>query len=73
LVDSYVENNFTQHLAHSQLDHPTSSYWLGAVALNELNTNTLESAAGHHVSLYSGRELTLTKVCFTSWAGNDDI
>ncbi|XP_018027289.2 sushi, von Willebrand factor type A, EGF and pentraxin domain-containing protein 1, partial [Hyalella azteca] len=54
LVDSYVENNFTQHLAHSQLDHPTSSYWLGAVALNELNTNTLESAGGDHVSLYSG-------------------
>lgn len=54
LVDSYPENNFTQHLAHLQLDHPTSSYWLGAVTLNDLNTNTLESAGGEHVSLYSG-------------------
>ncbi|XP_069982832.1 uncharacterized protein uif isoform X1 [Penaeus vannamei] len=54
LVESYEQNNFTEHLAHQTLDHPTNSYWLGLVSLNDLSTNTLESAGGQHVSLYSG-------------------
>ncbi|CAL4150116.1 unnamed protein product [Meganyctiphanes norvegica] len=54
LVESYEQNNFTQWLAHSELDTPTNSYWLGLVSLNDLSTNTLESAGGRHVSLYSG-------------------
>ncbi|XP_063614589.1 sushi, von Willebrand factor type A, EGF and pentraxin domain-containing protein 1-like isoform X2 [Penaeus indicus] len=53
-VESYEQNNFTEHLAHQTLDHPTNSYWLGLVSLNDLSTNTLESAGGKHVSLYSG-------------------
>ncbi|XP_064091137.1 sushi, von Willebrand factor type A, EGF and pentraxin domain-containing protein 1-like isoform X2 [Macrobrachium nipponense] len=54
LVESYDQNNFTENLAHQTLDDPTNSYWLGLVSLNDLSTNTLESAGGKHVSLYSG-------------------
>ncbi|XP_045614794.2 uncharacterized protein uif isoform X1 [Procambarus clarkii] len=54
LVESYSQNNFTEGLAHASLDDPTNSYWLGLVSLNDLSTNTLESASGKHVSLYSG-------------------
>ncbi|XP_071520140.1 uncharacterized protein uif isoform X2 [Panulirus ornatus] len=54
LVESYGQNNFTEGLAHQVLDEPTNSYWLGLVSLNDLSTNTLESAGGEHVSLYSG-------------------
>ncbi|KAK7079934.1 Calcium ion binding, partial [Halocaridina rubra] len=54
LVESYNQNNFTEGLAHKTLDEPTSSYWLGLMSLNDLSTNTLESAGGKHVSLYSG-------------------
>ncbi|XP_076035426.1 sushi, von Willebrand factor type A, EGF and pentraxin domain-containing protein uif [Oratosquilla oratoria] len=54
LIESYQENNFTQILANEFLQEPTKSYWLGLVSLNDLSTNTLESAGGRHVSLYSG-------------------
>ncbi|XP_045124302.1 sushi, von Willebrand factor type A, EGF and pentraxin domain-containing protein 1-like isoform X1 [Portunus trituberculatus] len=54
LVESYEQNNFTNTLAKRSLDDAANSYWLGLVTLNDLSTNTLGSASGKHVSLYSG-------------------
>lgn len=58
-VESYSENNMTATIANYSgsverrgLDH----YWLGLASLDDLRTNTLESAAGALVSQYSGRE-----------------
>ncbi|KAH1029276.1 uncharacterized protein LOC109533262 isoform X1 [Dendroctonus ponderosae] len=56
-VESYSENNLTASIANYSgsverrgLDH----YWLGLASLDDLRTNTLESAAGALVSQYSG-------------------
>ncbi|XP_054265760.1 uncharacterized protein LOC128988471 [Macrosteles quadrilineatus] len=57
LVESYAENNFTAKLAHKSLgpaDRANQKYWLGLASLDDLNTNTLESAAGVLVSQYAG-------------------
>lgn len=58
-VESYAENNLTASIANSSgsierrgLDH----YWLGLASLDDLRTNTLESAAGTLVSQYSGKK-----------------
>lgn len=56
LVESYDQNNFTNTLAARELGEEEQSYWLGLVSLNDLSTNTLGSASGKHVSLYSGEE-----------------
>lgn len=59
-VESYAENNLTASIANSSgsierrgLDH----YWLGLASLDDLRTNTLESAAGTLVSQYSGKKI----------------
>lgn len=58
LVESYSENNFTAGLATRSLgpaDRNQQHYWLGLASLDDLRTNTLESAAGLLVSQYSGK------------------
>lgn len=58
LVESYAENNFTAGLATKSLgpgDHNKQKYWLGLASLDDLRTNTLESAAGVLVSQYAGQ------------------
>ncbi|KAG8295757.1 calcium ion binding [Homalodisca vitripennis] len=57
LVESYAENNFTAKLAYKSLgpvDRSNQKYWLGLASLDDLRTNTLESAAGVLVSQYAG-------------------
>ncbi|XP_046990617.1 sushi, von Willebrand factor type A, EGF and pentraxin domain-containing protein 1 [Schistocerca americana] len=57
LVESYAENNYTASVALRSLqpgDHSSHQYWLGLAALDDLRTNTLESAAGLLVSQYAG-------------------
>ena len=55
LVQGSQENNFTSHLAYSYLKDATSkSYWLGMKTIDNLSTNTLESAKGKFVSKYIG-------------------
>ncbi|KAK9718535.1 CUB domain [Popillia japonica] len=56
-VESYSENNLTASIATSSvgLDRRSDNhYWLGLASLDDLKTNTLESAAGTLVSQYSG-------------------
>ena len=55
LVEGTQENNFTSHLAYSYLkDANIKSYWLGMHTIDNLLTNTLESASGRFVSKYIG-------------------
>ena len=57
MVETYSEANATDTLADRYLGSTGSSnrnFWLGLQTLNDLTTNTLESASGDHVSLYSG-------------------
>ncbi|XP_040577922.1 uncharacterized protein uif [Lepeophtheirus salmonis] len=56
-IESYDQNNFTARLAKefiSEEEFERKGYWLGLKAYNELQTNTLESAAGHQISKYYG-------------------
>lgn len=55
-VESYTENNITLGLAsHGEMNRRMSDkYWLGLASLDDLRTNTLESASGLLVSQYSG-------------------
>lgn len=50
VVESYSENNMSANMIGRHLDH----YWLGLASLDDLRTNTLESAAGMLVSQYAG-------------------
>ena len=50
VVESYTENNMTVGMIGRHLDR----YWLGLASLDDLRTNTLESAAGMLVSQYAG-------------------
>lgn len=50
VVESYSENNVSASMVPPKLKH----YWLGLVSLDDLLTNTLESAAGMLVSQYAG-------------------
>lgn len=55
-IDTYSENNITLSIANTA-DHGrrnSEKYWLGLASLDDLRTNTLESAAGQLVSQYSG-------------------
>ncbi|XP_072154980.1 uncharacterized protein uif isoform X2 [Bemisia tabaci] len=57
LVESYAENNYTAGLALRSLapsERSNQQYWLGLTSLDDLRTNTLESAAGVLVSQYAG-------------------
>ena len=55
-IDSYTENNLTLSIAASADPNKRLSdkYWLGLASLDDLRTNTLESASGALVSQYSG-------------------
>lgn len=54
-VDTYYENNVTHSLIRtSDPIKRTNKYWLGLATLDDLRTNTLESASGILVSQYSG-------------------
>lgn len=55
-IDSFTENNVTLSLALSNDVNKrlSNKYWLGLASLDDLRTNTLESAAGTLVSQYSG-------------------
>ncbi|XP_077268738.1 sushi, von Willebrand factor type A, EGF and pentraxin domain-containing protein uif isoform X1 [Temnothorax americanus] len=50
VVESYSENNMSANMIGRHLDR----YWLGLASLDDLRTNTLESAAGMLVSQYAG-------------------
>lgn len=50
VVESYSENNMTTGMIGRNIDH----YWLGLSSLDDLRTDTLESAAGMLVSQYAG-------------------
>lgn len=50
VVESYSENNMSVSMVGRHLDR----YWLGLASLDDLRTNTLESAAGMLVSQYAG-------------------
>lgn len=57
-VESYAENNLTASLATQSVPlerRGSNHYWLGLASLDDLKTNTLESAAASLVSLYSGK------------------
>jgi hypothetical protein len=57
LVESFTENNFTAGLATRSTgpaERNGKHYWLGLASLDDLRTNTLESAAGLLVSQYAG-------------------
>lgn len=56
-VESYGENNLTASIAASTVAgdrRGTNHYWLGLASLDDLKTNTLESASGTLASQYSG-------------------
>ncbi|KAK9881868.1 hypothetical protein WA026_018067 [Henosepilachna vigintioctopunctata] len=58
-IESYEENNYTTTIAASAVpierrSNASRNYWLGLASLDDLKTNTLESAAGTLVSQYSG-------------------
>lgn len=58
LVESYAENNFTAKLARRSLgpaERSNQKYWLGLASLDDLKTNTLESAGGVLLSQYAGK------------------
>ncbi|KAF7987305.1 hypothetical protein HCN44_003067 [Aphidius gifuensis] len=50
VVESYTENNMSITMTGRHHDR----YWLGLASLDDLRTNTLESAAGMLVSQYAG-------------------
>lgn len=63
LVESFAENNFTAGLAGKGLnpaDRHDQHYWLGLASLDDLRTNTLESAGGLLVSQYAGKAKNLS-------------
>ncbi|KAI8115214.1 CUB and sushi domain-containing protein 1 [Lucilia cuprina] len=55
-IDTFAENNDTLTIARSNDPNHRASdkYWLGLASLDELRTNTLESASGALISQYSG-------------------
>lgn len=60
LVESYAENNYTANFVTRNLgpaEKKGQNYWLGLTSLDDLRTNTLESAGGILVSQYSGKRL----------------
>lgn len=56
VVDTYSENNVTYSIgaAGDQNRRFSNKYWLGLASLDDLATNTLESASGALISQYSG-------------------
>lgn len=56
-IESYGENNLTANLVPSN-GRSREHYWLGLASLDDLRTNTLQSAGGALVSQYSGKYKT---------------
>ncbi|XP_043197541.1 uncharacterized protein LOC122368017 [Amphibalanus amphitrite] len=55
VVQTYDQNNFTRHLADENAeDGDRDRYWLGFRTLDDLSTNSLETAAGTLQSQYIG-------------------
>lgn len=57
LIESYAENNYTASFVTKNLgpaERRGQQYWLGLNAVDDLRTNTLESAGGALVSQYAG-------------------
>lgn len=52
VVDTYPENNMTASMV--PVSPSNNHYWLGLASVDDLRTNTLESAAGALVSQYAG-------------------
>lgn len=55
-IETYGENNLTANLIPSN-GRAREHYWLGLASLDDLRTNTLQSAGGALVSQYSGKYL----------------
>ena len=56
-IESYNENNYTAEIAVQTglaKKNEVSRYWLGLTSLDDLRTNTLESASRLLISQYSG-------------------
>lgn len=55
-IESFAENNVTLSIVNGgdPSKRLSNKYWLGLASLDDLRTNTLESAAGTLVSQYSG-------------------
>ena len=60
VIESYAENNVSASLIGRHMDH----YWLGLASLDDLRTNTLESAAGMLVSQYAGEYFDFQKMTY---------
>lgn len=57
LISDFTQNNFTAALAEASLreaGNGVRSYWIGFESIDQLSTNTIESASGRFVSKYVG-------------------
>lgn len=75
-VESYGENNLTATIVSSTGTaerRGPEHYWLGLASLDDLRTNTLESAAGTLVSQYSGVYILPLLVHFLSLDFTDPV
>lgn len=55
LIENFWQSNYTHSLATANLkDSLQKAYWLGLMTVDDLSTNTLESAGGSYISLYMG-------------------
>lgn len=57
LISDFTQNNFTAALAEASLREASDeirSFWIGFQSIDQLSTNTIESASGRFVSKYVG-------------------
>lgn len=57
LISDFTQNNFTATLAQASLREASDeirSFWIGFQSIDQLSTNTIESASGRFVSKYVG-------------------
>ena len=57
LISDFTQNNFTAALAEASLREAGDdgrSFWIGFESIDQLSTNTIESASGRFVSKYVG-------------------
>lgn len=70
VIESYRENNVTASIATASVPlerRGDNHYWLGLASLDDLKTNTLESAAGTLVSQYSGNNTVYCGTLLTNY------
>lgn len=58
-VDSWSSHNWTLALA-KRFSHGDPNFWLGFNTLDDLRTNTLDSASGSLLSQYAGNQSVLS-------------